>query len=263
MKRVIIFILILYIMGSCDTFKMKNTTLLEKDLKDAKFAGRVISEEGLPIDGVRVKLTGSRETVSDISGYFLFKLLAFGKYNMTFEKEGFLKEVRQVEFNIKNKNQYIYKNKTTYLFTVKMYSTNYLVKEGFEYLKEKDFEKANEIILKLETITPEEEVVLYLKAMYYYLKEIYPQSLMLLEKLKEADRKNIFYQLTLVEVYGKMELHQKQAQLSFYIASSDPKEYYKYYKIAADIYKDKLNNIIESEKAAILYNEYQKKYGND
>jgi hypothetical protein len=76
------------------------------------------------------------------------------------------------------------------------------------------------------------------------------------------DRKNIFYQLTLVEVYGKLELYQKQAQLSFYIAAANPKEYYKYYKIAADIYKDKLNNIIESEKAMILFNEYQSKYGN-
>ncbi len=98
--------------------------------------------------------------------------------------------------------------------------------------------------------------------MYNYIKEIYPQSLILLEKLKEIDRKNIYYQLTLVEVYGKMELYQKQAQLSFYIGSTDPKEYYRYFKIAADIYKEKLGNFVESEKAMILYSEYQKKYGN-
>ena len=252
MKRLILFILLIYILISCKA--TMDPIRLNKDLRDAKLTGRVISEEGLPLDIVRVRLTSSRDTKTDVNGYFLFRFLSYGKYNMIFEKEGYLKAEYQLDYS--------FKNRKLHFFTVKMFSSNYLVKEGFEFLKEKNYEKTSEIIDTLETINPEEEVVLYLKAMYYYLKEIYPQSLTILEKLKERDRKNIFYQLTLVEVYGKLELYQKQAQLSFYIGITDPKEYYKYFKIASDIYKDKLDNIVESEKAMILYNEYQKKYGN-
>ncbi len=251
MKRVMLFILFIYILISCKTM---DPIYLQKDLRDAQLTGRVVSEEGLPIDNVRIKLTSGRDTKSDVNGYFLFRFLSYGKYNMTFEKEGYLKVELRLEYN--------FKNRKLNFFTIKMFSLNYLVKEGFEYLKEKNYEKTSEIIDKLETINPDDEVVLYLKAMYNYIKEIYPQSLILLEKLKEIDRKNIYYQLTLVEVYGKMELYQKQAQLSFYIGSTDPKEYYRYFKIAADIYKEKLGNFVESEKAMILYSEYQKKYGN-
>ena len=119
------------------------------------------------------------------------------------------------------------------------------------------------MIDKLEQIDPKEDVVMYLNAMYYYVKENYPESLMILEKLKERDRSNVYYQLTLVDIYEKLELFKKQANLSFYIASTNPKEYYKYYKIAADIYKEKLNNNVEYEKSIRLYNDYSKKYGDN
>ena len=253
MKKIILFFVILIILISCK--KTMDPIYLNKDLRDARLTGRVISEEGLPLDNVRVKLTISRETITDVNGYFLFRFLSYGKYNMTFSKEGYLDAEFQLDYNFRNRKSPFVK--------VKMYSKNYLVKEGFEYLKEKKYDETKEMINKLEIIDPNEDVVIYLKAMYYYVIENYPESLLLLEKLKERDRENIYYQLTLVNIYGKLELFKKQADLCFYIGSTNPKEYYKYLKVAADIYKDKLNNNVEYEKSIKLYDTYSKKYGDD
>ena len=252
MKKIILFLFFLIILISCK--KTMDPVYLNKDLRDARLTGRVISEEGLPLDKVRVRLTISRETITDVNGYFLFRFLSYGKYNMKFEKEGYLIAEYQLDYNFKNRKSPFVK--------VKMYSKNYLLKEGFEYLKEKNYEKTKEMIDELEKIDPNEDVVMYLKAMYYYIKENYPESLLLLEKLKERDRENIYYHLTLIEIYGKLELFKKQADLSFYIGSENPKDYYKYLKIAADIYKNKLNNNVEYERSMRLYDNYSKKYGN-
>ena len=253
MRKIGLFLLFIIILISCK--KTMDPIYLNKDLRDARLTGRVISEEGLPLDKVRVRLTISRETKTDVNGNFLFRFLSYGKYNMTFHKEEYLSAEYQLDYNFKNRKSPFVK--------VKMYSKNYLVKEGFEYLKEKNYEKTKEMIDKLEQIDPKEDVVMYLNAMYYYVKENYPESLMILEKLKERDRSNVYYQLTLVDIYEKLELFKKQANLSFYIASTNPKEYYKYYKIAADIYKEKLNNNVEYEKSIRLYNDYSKKYGDN
>ena len=104
--------------------------------------------------------------------------------------------------------------------------------------------------------------------MYYYENENYPESLFILEKLKEKDRKNIYYQLTLVDVYGKLEMFENQAKLSFYIGTTDPKLYYKYLKIAADIYNEKFDNKqyyleYNYKKSMKLYNQYSRKYGDN
>jgi len=58
-------------------------------------------------------------------------------------------------------------------------------------------------------------------------------------------------------------MFEKQAKLSFYIGTSDPKLYFKYIKIAADIYKENLNNNVEYEKSMKLFHQYSNKYGDN
>ena len=217
-------------------------------------SGKVITEEGLPLEGVRVRLNAVTETKTDISGRFFFTYIAYGKYNMIFEKEDFLTEEYNLDFKFKNR-------KTASVIKVKMLSTNYLVNEGFELLKEKKFKDAKDIIDKLEKINPDEDTFLYLKATYFYLNSDFSNAEALLEKLELRDRKNIYYQLTLYDVYEKLELFDKMADLAFYIGSNNPKDYFEYLKKAADIYKDKLKNEKDANKALSEYNKYSGKYG--
>jgi tetratricopeptide (TPR) repeat protein len=215
--------------------------------------GKVITEEGLPLEGVTVKLNSVTDTKTDISGRFFFNYLSYGKYNISFVKDGYLSAEYPFDFNLKIR-------KTQPVVNIKMFSTNYLVNEGFEFLKEKKFNDAFDIIQKLEKINPDEDTVLYLKAVYDYFNAGFSEALTLLEKLKLRDRKNIYYQLTLCDVYEKLQMSDKEADLAFYLATNNPREYFSYFQKAADLYK-KLNNQDEYQKAINEYNKSLNKYG--
>ena len=197
MKKTVFIITTLFLIFSCTT--RNEDIYLNRDLKKAKLLGRVITEEGLPLDGVRVRLTDIIETKTDINGRFLFNFLAYGTYKMKFEKKDYLDEEYEFEYNFKNRKKLPY-------IKIKMLSTNYLVNEGFEYLKERKYEKTKEIIDQLENINNEEEVVKYLKAIYLSENKKYDEALPILEDLKEKDRENIYYQLTLIDLYKKLDM---------------------------------------------------------
>lgn len=239
----IIFIILLFF--SCLNY---DSVYFESQLKKAMLTGRVISEEGLPLEGVDVKLKNFDNTKTDINGRFLYSRIVFGNYKMTFEKEGYLKEEYRFTYDLENRKLPFVK--------IKMYSTNYLINEGFEYLKEKNYDKVEKTLDKLEKVDKDSEVTLYLKAIYFYIMKEYERSLPILENLKELDRKNIYYQLTLIDVYDKLYMFDKQAKLSLYVGRSNPKEYLEYIKNAADIYKDKLKDSKTYEELIKEYETY-------
>jgi Carboxypeptidase regulatory-like domain len=251
MKKLIILI-ILTILISCAT--KSDDVYLDSQLKDAMLIGKVITEEGLPLESVTVKLNKNSETKTDISGRFFFKFIAYGKYNITFEKEGYLPAEYSFEYTFKTR-----KNKP--VIKAKMLSTNYLVNEAFELLKEKKFKEVSDVMQNLEKINPDEDTVLYLKAMYHYMNAQFNEALPLLEKLKLRDRKNVYYQLTLIDIYEKLGMYEKEADLAYYLGNSNPKEYINYLKTAAELYKNKLNKDKEYEKAMNDYNKYLSRYG--
>ena len=245
-KTLFLFFFLVFIV-SCSTL---DPIHLKSDLNKSMLSGKIISEDGLPLEGVLVKLNDIQKTNSDINGKFLFNFLRFGKYTITFSKKDFAPTDYSFKYNFKNRKLPFIK--------IKMQSMNFLVNEGFEYLKEQNYAEAEKIIAKLKKINSKEEIVLYLQATKFYLEENYTEAMPILEKLKSKDRKNIYYQLTLVDVYEKLELHEKTAKLSFYIGISNPKLYLEYIKKSAQIYKDKLNNEKEYEKTIKAYDKYKK-----
>jgi|GEM_PF-6884126 len=247
MKKYLLLFIIGLIIISCGTY---DNILLESRLKRAMLTGRVISEEGLPLEGVTVKLTAFNETRTDINGRFLYNFLPFGKYNMTFEKEGYSKGEYNFVFNFRNRKLPHVK--------VKMFSMNYLVNEGFEFLKEKKYSKTKDIMAILDDIEEDAEVVLYLKAIYHYTLAEYKDALPILINLKERDRKNIYYQLTLIDLYEKMEMYEEQANLALYVGRNNKDKYYDYIKKASLIYKEKLNNNEMSDKINAEYQQVLK-----
>src|SRR4030042_1730091 len=100
MKKLFFVILLFFLLLSCETYKK---VYLNRDLKKAKLQGKVITEEGLPLDGVRVRLTDFIETKTDINGRFLFNFLAFGNYKIKFEKSDYLNTDYDLEYNFKNR----------------------------------------------------------------------------------------------------------------------------------------------------------------
>lgn len=245
MKRIILLFLSILII-SCKTY---DTIHLQRDLKKAMLIGKVITEDGLPLEEVIVKLNNLVETNTDINGRFLFNFISFGKYKIVFEREGYSPAEYDFVYNFKNRRVPFVK--------AKMFSMNYLVNEGFELLKEKKFNEVEKVLKKLDKINQNEEVVLYLKAMRFYVMKKYNESLPILEGLKKRDRENIYYQLTLIDVYKNLDLYEDEINLCLYIGRNNKKEYYKYIKKAAEIYKDKLNNM---EKYEELIKEYNKLY---
>lgn len=251
MKKILLLISIILLI-SCIT-QHQEKIYLNSQLTKAMLIGKVITEEGLPLEEVTVKLTNLTETKTDISGRFFFKFIRYGRYTIYFEKKGYLPATYDLEYKFKDRKKQPF-------IKIKMFSTNYLVNEGFELLKEKRFKEAKEIIDKLENISLNEETVLYLKATYYYLISNLDEAVSILEKLKDIDRKNIYYQLTLFDIYEKVENFEQAAILAQYIAGNFTKEYYIFFKKAADLYREKLNNRDESERLMQLYNKYLNLY---
>ncbi len=245
MMRKISLLLLLFMIVSCGTL---DKIYLESELKKAMLTGKVITEEGLPLEGVYVKLDSYNETKTDINGKFLYNVVSFGKHRLIFEKEGYAGTSYEFEYSLK-------KRRLPYV-KVKMDSLNFLINEGFEYLKEKQYGKAKEILKTIKKIDDTEETVTYYEAMYHYVIREYYDAMVILEKLKDEDRDNIYYQLTLVAVYEKLNLFEKEALLDQYIARNDLENYSGYLKKSAEIYRDKLNNQAEYDDLMKEYNKY-------
>lgn len=212
---------------------------LRSDLQKSMISGKVITEEGLPLEGVTVKINEFQETMTDINGRFLFNYIRYGKHTITTEKDDYLPGEYKFIYNFRNRRIPFAK--------IKMLSLNHLVDEGFEYLKENKYDKTLAIIEQLDVINSNEEIVLYLKAMYFYLLEKYDDAIALLEHLKVRDRKNLYYQLTLIDIYEKLKMYKEMADLSFYLGKNNPREYSDYIDMAKKIYKEKLGKIIKED----------------
>ena len=248
---VLFFLFLIFV--SCKT-RQDNSVYFESQLAEAMLVGKVITEEGLPLEGVKVFLSASLSSVTDISGRFMFKFINFGDYNLKFFKEGYLQEEYKFSHSFKER-------KNIPFIKVKMLSLNYLINEGYEYLKERKIDEVQETITKLTRIEPTNEAVLYLKAVLFFDTGKFQDAMEIMEKLRYTDRNNQYYKLTLIKIYEKLSLFEKQAALSKYLALSDPRAYYVYFKAAYDIYKNKLNNQKESDECIEQFNKYNQRYG--
>lgn len=243
MKKLILLLCSVFLYFSC---KLMDPIYLQKDIKKAMLTGKVFTEEGLPLEGATVTLTDFVTTRTDINGVFLFNFVRYGKYELKFEKENYSDGSLKLVYN--------FKNRKLPFITVKLLSLNYLISEGFEYLKEKKYSNIDVIFEKIEKIKPDEESYLYLKALYYLETKKYEESRQLLENLKIKDRNNIYYQLTLIKVYEKLDLYEDQALLMVYVAKNNLNDYYQLLKNAAEIYRDRLGNNDKYEELMKEYN---------
>jgi len=210
---------------------------LRSDLQKAMLTGKVITEEGLPLEGVTVRLNEFQETMTDINGRFLFNYIRHGKHTVVTEKDEYLPGEYKFIYNFRNRKLKFAK--------IKMLSLNHLVDEGFEFLKENKFDKAQAIIEQLDEFNYDEEIVLYLKSMYLYLNEKYDDAIVILENLKGRDRKNVYYQLTLIDIYERLKMYQEMADLCLYLGKNKPRDYAEYIILGKKIYKEKLGQIID------------------
>jgi hypothetical protein len=247
MKKFILLLFFMYAFIACTSF---DPLYLDSELRKAMLSGKVITEEGLPLEGVVIKLDDIQETRSDINGKFLFNYLYFGKHKIITEKEDYLSTTYEFKYSLKNKRAPFLK--------IKMLSTNFIVNDTFDLLKEKKYQEAEENIKKLETINIDDDIVKYIKSMYLYLTEKYDKALPILEDLRKNDKNNIYYQLTLVEVYEKLGLFEKMVNLCLYIGKNYPKEYSEYTDRAKFISKNKLNQEIKEETKKDYYIESKK-----
>ena len=130
--------LIITLLVSCTSY---DKIYRDSDMSKAVLSGKIITEEGLPLEGVKIKLNETQESRSDINGKFFFSFLLFGEYKLTFEKEVYSYEEYSFKFDLKNK-------KIPFL-KAKLLSLNYLLYEGMDYLKQKKYSDVEKIIDKL------------------------------------------------------------------------------------------------------------------
>lgn len=223
----------------------------ESDLSKAVLSGKIITEEGLPLEGVKIRLNNSRESRSDINGKFFFSYLIYGEYVMTFEKEGYSFEEYSFKYDLKNKKIPFIK--------AKLMSLNYLLNDGIELLTQKRYSDVEKVIEKLYKINPDESSILYFKSTYLFERKKYKEALDIAERLIETDRKNIYYNLLLIEIYENLGWFRKKTEACIFVARNNPKEYCYLMKMAADIFKDKLEDIESSKKLMEEYEEMSKK----
>lgn len=242
MKKILLFIISILVVSCASNDKL----IMQSELDKANFSGKVITEEGLPLEGVKILLNSSLEARTDINGNFFYTFLAYGKYKISFEKTDYAKEEFDFEYNIKSKKPFSLK--------LKMFSLNYLLADGRELIEAKKYADVELIIKKLESINPDQETVLYFKAAYFFISGKYPEAKPIFEVLVKRDRYNIYYHLPLIVIYKNLQLFIEEAQEYLYIGRNFPDEYLEYIKKSADIYKDKLNDTAESDKVMRIYN---------
>lgn len=220
---------------------------MKDELKKAMITGKVITEEGLPLEGAIVKLNELQETKTDINGRFLFNFVKYGEYNIIVKKEEYNQSI--VNFH------YTFKTRKDNFIKVKLKSLNYLINEAIEFLKEKNFQKVQNILNEIEKISADDQTVLYLKAMYFYYGARYESAMKILEDLRYQDRKIVYYSLALIKCYDALRLYLKEATLCYYIGKNFKEDYAFLIKRASDLYKEKMNNIGMSKK---MLTEYEK-----
>lgn len=245
MKKIFVTLTLTAIILLSSCIKSDNLINLKRDMAKATLVGKVITEEGLPLEGVTVKLSDFQETNTDINGKFMFNYIVFGKHTLIFKKEGYTPYEYNFVFNIKNRKLNHIK--------VKLHSLNYLLKQGFLALKENRIEDTKKALAQIETIDANSEVYLYFKSAFLYNQEEYQEALPILEKLSHTFIDNIYYRLTLVEVYRKLELYEKEANLCVTIGDHESGEYIDYLKRAAELFGTRLEN---KDKAVLLLKKY-------
>jgi tetratricopeptide (TPR) repeat protein len=244
MKKTTVFTLIVLtlITFSCKT---RDMVYLKEQLQNAMLTGKVISDEGLPLEGVTVKLNDVQKTETDINGKFLFNYIRFGKYTISFSKDGYSVEQVPLVFN--------FRNRKLPGITVKLFSTNYLMSEAFELLKEKEYDEVSKYLEQLQAIAPNDETIEYLQCVYLIETGDFDKALELAEDLKKRDRSNIYYQLTLASIYEHKQMYEELANLYEYIGKNDIKKHGKYIVKAADIYITHLEKPEESNRLSTEY----------
>lgn len=251
MKRalLLITILLLTLIFSCTS---TDDLYLKSELEKAVVTGRIIDEEGLPLEGVRITLNNNITTKTDINGHFLYFKLLFGTHTITIEKSGYTSEELTFDYKFKFK-----RFKKPVFLKAKLFSYNYLLREAYESLKEKRYEKVEEAFAKLEEINTDDESYLYIKAIYLYVKGEFEQSEAIVENLKYRDRENVYYQLTMIELLKRQEKYKEMAEVMIYLGKNH-KDYVEFIKDAADIYREKLQDVEGFKNAMTIYTNFKK-----
>ena len=230
MKRYICLVT-LFLLLSCKT---NDYVYRDKDMEMSALSGVVLNEEGLPVDGAKVTLNKTMESFSDINGKFLFNTMLLGNNTV---------EVRKKDFTVYTANiKYTIKDKYGFYIKAKILSLNGLLKNAYEYLFEKKYSDVERVLGEIEKIINENDAYLFLNAVFLYTTNKYVESVDILEKLREKDRMNIYYSLTLIKLYNNLKWYRKSAELNEFIYSYKTTDDVNYLRDAALLYKDKLND---------------------
>lgn len=244
--RIAALVMILATIGACRT----DMVHMRDDLEKAMITGKVISEEGLPLEGVEVELNKLQESRTDINGRFLFPYVRYGTYTVKFTKDGYAPEELSFTYKWKNRRENFVK--------MKLYSLNYLLKEVEEYLTEDNLEEAEALMAKLKTIDADDQTVRYLEAVIFYMRKMYGAAVPILEELKTRDRDNPYYRLSLIDCYQALGDSEMAARECLYLGERDPLHYAYLLKKAALIYRDELGDAAKADEILTRNEEYLK-----
>jgi tetratricopeptide (TPR) repeat protein len=244
MKRVLFLLIPFFSLVACKT---TDTVYLKSQLRQAMLTGKVITDEGLPLEGVTVSLNDLQVTKTDINGKFLFNFIKYGKYTITFSRKDYSKKTVPMVYNFKNRKLPV--------ISVKLFSSNFLLSEAFEYLKENDFSNALDTIETVYEINPGDETARYLECMYLVQQNRHEEALKIAEDLKRHDRHNIYYQLTLCSIYRQLEMFEQLAARYEYMGRSDLRNNSDYIVKAAEVYRIDLQDNSEYDRVTEEYPE--------
>ena len=183
--------------SSCVTNRLANTTVLN---------GIIYDMENEPVSGVFVYIDDENQAVSDIYGHFYITGLKVNQsYNLTIKKE--LYEQISLSFDYLNESQVIY---------IKTTSFQQLLNFAEQEIKKNNYSKAQEYLLRADSVCNNNYSCKYLSAINFYHKKDYDSAITILNELLAIKKESYVY-LLLADCYqyGKNDLKKAKECLKF------------------------------------------------
>lgn len=188
MKKLIPIFSLLLALTACATTEKKDMFYFDQ----APLMGMIYDEDSQPVPGAQVSVDGRKGPMADIRGRFVLPDLARGTHTITIAKNGFEELTSQIEFL--NKSEALY---------LRMISFGQLLAKAETALNDRKWSDADGYLVRAEKLTPQDPVLLYLKAVRAYRTESYNDAESQLTKIINSGFAEPYVYLFRADVYEK------------------------------------------------------------
>ncbi len=188
MKKLIPIFSLLLALTACATTQKKDMFYFDQ----APLMGMIYDEDSQPVPGAQVSVDGRKGPMADIRGRFVLPDLSRGSHTITVAKSGFEELTSQIEFL--NKSEALY---------LRMISFGQLLTKAETALNDRKWSDADGYLTRADKLSPQDPVLLYLKAVRSYRTGGYADAESQLTKIIDGGFAEPYVYLFRADVYEK------------------------------------------------------------